>query len=132
MTTTSQFTPAPRNDAVVEEGRHPGPQRLLDARLADAIREGKERTGLSWRGLAAETGVSRAHLHNLASGRRVPSQRVAGILVNTLDLNYEIADGLRAVAAPNWRERLDRWPGGLGVPPYPMGDAAVPVSSAIR
>ena len=105
MTPTTQITPVSMDTGVTTEDAHLGPQRHLDARLADAIREGKEATGLSWRGLAAETGVSRSHLNHLSLGLRVPSRRVAGILINALDLDDEIARELRAVAVPTWWER---------------------------
>lgn len=65
----------------------------------------KEATGLSWRGLADATGICRAHLNHMSLGRRVPSQRVAGILINALDLDYETAVGLWEVAVPTWWER---------------------------
>jgi cyanate lyase len=103
MTITTQFTPVPRNNAGVEEARHLG-QRHLDARLADAIRNGKDATGLSWRELAAETGISRAHLNNLSLGKRVPSRLTAQVLIDALNLDDDIADELRAVAMPMWWE----------------------------
>jgi transcriptional regulator with XRE-family HTH domain len=105
MIPTTSVAPAPMDATATKEDAHPGPQRYLDPRLADAIRAGKEATGLSWRGLAAATGVSRAHLNHLSLGRRVPSRRVVGILINALDLDYETAKGLRAVATPTWWER---------------------------
>jgi cyanate lyase len=107
MTITTQFTPVPEINAVTEGRLHAGPQRHLDARLADAIRAGKDLTGLSWRALAAETGISRAHLNNLSLGRRVPSRQTAQVLIDALNLDRDIADELRAVAAPMWWERLD-------------------------
>ena len=107
MITTAQFAPVRRNNTTTNETRHAGPQRHLDARLADAIRAGKDATGLSWRGLAAETGVSRAHLNHLSLGKRVPSRLTAQILIDALNLDDEIADELRAVATPMWWERLD-------------------------
>jgi ribosome-binding protein aMBF1 (putative translation factor) len=108
MTITTQFTPVPESNTTTERRRHPGPQRHLDARLASAIRAGKEATGLSWRALAAETGISRAHLNNLSLGKRVPSRQTAQVLIDALNLDRDIADELRAVAAPPWWERLDR------------------------
>ena len=108
MTTTAQFTPVPRSTTATEGRPHPGPQRHLDDDLAHAIRAGKDATGLSWRGLAAETGVSRAHLNNLSLGRRVPSRQTAEVLIDTLGLNDEVAEELRRAAARDWRERLDR------------------------
>ena len=108
MTTTAQFTPVPRSTAATEGRPHPGPQRHLDDDLAHAIRAGKDATGLSWRGLAAETGVSRAHLHNLSLGTRIPSRRTAQVLIDALDLDDDIADELRAAATSMWWERLDR------------------------
>lgn len=108
MTTTTQFTAVPESNAVVENRRHPGPQRRLDARLANAIRAGKERSGLSWRGLAAETGISRSFLNGLSLGRRVPSRRTAEVLVAALNLDGDIADELRAAAARPWWERTEQ------------------------
>jgi cyanate lyase len=105
MNPTTPVAPVPMDATAIKEDPHPGPQRFLDRRLADAIRVGKERSGLSWRGLAAETGISTAHLNHLSLGKRVPSRRVVGILVNALDLDYETAKALRDVATPNWWER---------------------------
>ena len=93
------------SDTAIKEDTHPGPQRYLDRRLANAIRRGKEESGLSWRGLAAETGISTAHLNHMSLGKRVPSTRVVGILINFLDLDCETAQGLWAVAVPSWWER---------------------------
>jgi ribosome-binding protein aMBF1 (putative translation factor) len=104
-TTDTPVAPAPMSDTAIKEDTHPGPQRFLNPRLANAIRVGKERTGLSWRGLAAETGISTAHLNHMSLGKRVPSRRVVGILINALDLDYETAKALRDVAAPTWWER---------------------------
>ena len=83
------------------------PRRHLAPHLAAAVRNGKHRSGLSWRGLAAETGISRAHLNNLSLGRRVPSRRTAEVIIDALGLDADIADELRAAAAPMWWERLD-------------------------
>jgi ribosome-binding protein aMBF1 (putative translation factor) len=105
MNPTATVAPDPIGVKAPKRDSHPGPQRHLDRRLADAIRAGKERTGLSWRGLAAETGISHSHLHHLSVGKRVPSRRVAGILINALDLDYEIARELWTVATPSWWER---------------------------
>ena len=63
--------PAPMSDTATKEDIHPGPQRHLDARLADAIRDGKEATGLSWRGLAAVTrSEDNMNIHAKAQLRR--------------------------------------------------------------
>ena len=105
MTPTAPVDPDPIGATASAKDGHPGPQRHLDPRLADAIRVGKERTGLSWRGLSAVTGISRAHLNHMSLGRRVPSRRVAGILINALDLDYETAKELREVATPTWWEQ---------------------------
>jgi cyanate lyase len=105
MNPTTPVDPAPMRATATTGDSHPGPQRHLDPRLAAAIRVGKERTGLSWRGLAAETGISTAHLNHLSLGKRVPSRRVVGILINALDLDYETAKALRAAAATTWWER---------------------------
>ena len=105
MNPTTPVHPAPMRATAIKEDAHPGPQRYLDPRLANAIRRGKEESGLSWRGLATETGISTAHLNHMSLGRRVPSRRVAGILINFLDLDYETARELWAVAVPSWWER---------------------------
>jgi ribosome-binding protein aMBF1 (putative translation factor) len=105
MNPTTPVALAPMDATAIKEDAHPGPQRHLDARLADAIREAKERTGLSWRGLAAATGISTPHLNHLSLGRRVPSRKVAETLIYTLRLDDEVAEGLRAVATPMWWER---------------------------
>ena len=97
MTTTAPPRPAPIQ-----------PQRHLAPHLAHAIRAGKDATGLSWRGLAAETGISRAHLNHLSLGKRIPSRRTAQVLIDTFDFDDEIADELRAVAAPMWWERAEQ------------------------
>jgi ribosome-binding protein aMBF1 (putative translation factor) len=105
MNPTAPDTPCPMGVVPIEEDPHPGPQRHLDQRLADAIRVGKERSGLSWRGLAAATGISRAHLNHLSLGRRVPSRRVVDVLIRALSLDDDIAEELREVATPMWWER---------------------------
>ena len=84
------------------------PQRDFPEHLAAAIREGKEATGLSWRQFARVVGRSRAHLNNISLGKRVPSRETAEALIDTLNLDGDIADQLRAAAAPNWWERIDR------------------------
>lgn len=104
-TTDTPVAPAPMSDTAIKEDGHPGPQRHLDARLADAIKAGKEATGLSWRGLAARTGISHSYLHHLSHGRRVPSRRTAEVLIYALGLDDEIAEGLREVATPTWWAR---------------------------
>ena len=105
MTATAPVDPDPIGVAAATKDGHPGPQRHLDPRLADAIRSGKEGSGLSWRGLAAETGISHSYLHHLSHGRRVPSRRTAEVLIYALRLDDEVAEGLRAVATPTWWER---------------------------
>jgi cyanate lyase len=105
MNPTTPVAPVPMDATALKEDTHPGPQRHLDARLADAIRTGKEATGLSWRGLAAATGISTPHLNHLSLGRRVPSRRVAETLIAALRLDDEIAEELRTVATPMWWER---------------------------
>jgi ribosome-binding protein aMBF1 (putative translation factor) len=85
--------------------RHPGPQRYLAPHLAEAIRTGKEATGLSWRQFAEVVGRSSSHLNNISLGKRVPSVETAELLIDALDLNGDIADELRAAATPMWFER---------------------------
>lgn len=83
------------------------PQRHLAPHLAAVIRDGKEATGMSWREFARVVGRSRAHLNLISLGKRVPSRETAEALIETLNLDGDIADELRAAAAPNWWERLD-------------------------
>lgn len=85
-----------------------GPQRHLAPHLAEAIRSGKEATGLSWREFAEVLGRSHSHLNNLSLGKRVPSRETAELLIEALDLNGDIADELRAAASPMWWERDGR------------------------
>jgi cyanate lyase len=87
-----------------------GPQRYLAPHLAAAIRTGKEATGLSWREFAKVVGRSHSHLNNLSLGKRVPSRETAELLIDALDLEGDIADGLRVAASPPWWERdRRRW-----------------------
>lgn len=83
----------------------PGPQRYLAPHLADAIRSGKEATGLSWREFAKVVGRSHSHVNNLSLGKRVPSRETAEALIDTLNFKGDIADDLRAAATPMWWER---------------------------
>jgi cyanate lyase len=85
-----------------------GPQRYLAPHLAEAIREGKEATGLSWRQFAKVVGRSHSHLNNLSLGKRVPSQQTAELLIEALDLRGDLADELREAAVAPWRERDGR------------------------
>jgi ribosome-binding protein aMBF1 (putative translation factor) len=82
-----------------------GPQRYLAPHLAEAIRTGKESTGLSWRQFAKVVGRSHSHLNNISLGKRVPSRETAELLIDTLGLKGEIAAELRATATPMWWER---------------------------
>jgi len=105
MTAATPVAMVPMDTVAIKGDDHPGPQRHLDRLLADAIKAGKEATGLSWRGLAAATGISTPHLNHLSLGRRVPSRRVAETLIYALRLDDEVAEGLRKVATPMWWER---------------------------
>jgi cyanate lyase len=107
MTITSQFTPMPMNGTAVEEGRHPGPQRYLDSRLAKAIGAAKDLTGMSWRALAARTGISRAHLNHLSLGKRVPSHRTTEVLISALGLDETVAEELRAASVSTWPHNVE-------------------------
>jgi transcriptional regulator with XRE-family HTH domain len=81
------------------------PRRYLDPRLAAAIRGAKEESGMSWREIGRECGVSHSFLIQLAHGKRVPSTRTAGAVVDVLDLERDVADELMDAAAPMWLER---------------------------
>lgn len=85
------------------------PQRYLAPHLAQAIREGQQATGLSWREFAKVVGRSRSHLNLISLGKRVPSRETAELLIETLDLDVEIADELLAVAPRMWWERDTSW-----------------------
>jgi cyanate lyase len=106
MTITTQFTPVPKSNAVTEGRPHPGPQRYLNARLAHAIRAGKDATGLSWRELAVRTGISRAHLNHLSLGRRAPSHQTTEALIAALDLDEGVAEELRAASVSTWPHNI--------------------------
>ena len=94
ITQTAPTTPVPTE-----------PQRFLAPHLAQAIRDGKEATGLSWREFAKIVGRSRSHLNYISLGKRVPSLETAELLIDVLNLRGDIADELRAVAPPMWWER---------------------------
>jgi cyanate lyase len=94
MTASAPLRPAPIH-----------PQRHLAPHLAAAIRDGKEATGMSWREFAIVVGRSRAHVHLISQGKRVPSRLTAQMLIDALSLDRDIADELRAAAAPMWWER---------------------------
>jgi cyanate lyase len=93
-TQTAPTTPSPT-----------GPQRYLPPHLAEAIRTGKEATGLSWREFAKVVGRSHSHLNNLSLGKRVPSRETAEALIDTLNLKGDIAEEFRAAAVPMWWQR---------------------------
>jgi transcriptional regulator with XRE-family HTH domain len=83
------------------------PRRFLPHRLAEAIAEAKQQSGMSWRELGRQCGVSHSHLIHLARGRRVPSARTVDAIADVLRLDPAISDELRAVAAPMRWQRLD-------------------------
>jgi hypothetical protein len=87
-------------DTSVPHGYQPtiAPRRHLDPEVAESIAEAKTRSGLSWRRLAALTGVSHPHLVLLAQGKRVPSTVTADQIISVLPMTLEQAEALRAVA----------------------------------
>jgi hypothetical protein len=62
------------------------PLRHLDPDVARSIADAKTRTGLSWRRLAALTGVSHPHLVLLSQGKRVPSTVTAERIIVVLPM----------------------------------------------
>ena len=60
------------------------PRRHLDPDVARSIADAKTRSGLSWRRLAALTGVSHPHLVLLSQGKRVPSMVTAERIIAVL------------------------------------------------
>lgn len=74
------------------------PRRYLDPRLAGAISESKEQSGLTWREISARCGVSHSHLVNLAGGKRVPSRRTVFAIAEVLRLGEHVLTDLLEVA----------------------------------
>jgi transcriptional regulator with XRE-family HTH domain len=74
------------------------PRRHLPPRLAEAIRDAKLASRLSWRELSRRSGVSHPHLCLIAQGKRVPSQEVVEAIAHVLPLNPEVLADLRDVA----------------------------------
>lgn len=77
------------------------PRRFLESRLAEAIAEAKQRSGMSWRELGRQCGVSHSHLIHLAHGRRVPSTRTVDAIADVLSLDSDTVYGLRSATAPS-------------------------------
>ena len=84
----------------METARPWKPQRWLDPRLAGAIAEAKNLTGLTWRQLAVLTGVSHPHLVNLAKGRRVPTDVTLENMADFMPIDPDALEELRQVAVP--------------------------------
>jgi hypothetical protein len=74
------------------------PQRHLDPTVARSIADAKNRTGLSWRRLAALTDVSHPHLVLLSQGKRVPSTVTAGRIAEVLPMTPEEQEALLGAA----------------------------------
>jgi DNA-binding XRE family transcriptional regulator len=84
----------------IERWRVPWPANFaVDSRFANgelivmrnhaSLNEAIKRSGLPFRKLASELGVSAGHLHDLASGRRKPSLALAVALHQRFDLPLE-------------------------------------------
>ncbi len=76
------------------------PHRYLPPHLAAAIAGAKQRTGMSWRELGRQCGVSHSFLIQLAHGKRVPSTRTVDAITDVLVLDPHVVTGLRAIASP--------------------------------
>lgn len=74
------------------------PQRYLNSELAGAVAEAKLRTGLTWRELAAVTGISYSHLVLIAQGKRVPSDVTVEMIADVLPIAPGALEGLRRIA----------------------------------
>ena len=95
-------TSYPMETTHLMETAHRGqPLRYLDPEVARSIAEAKARTGLSWRRIAALTGVSHPHLVLLSQGRRVPSLYTADRIIDVLPMTLEQAEALRSASTPN-------------------------------
>jgi transcriptional regulator with XRE-family HTH domain len=86
------------------------PRRHLPADLAEAIRDAKLASRLSWRELSRRSGVSHPHLCLISRGRRVPSREVARRIINALGLDGDTArwlldEAVEREAAPPGRPR---------------------------
>ena len=62
--------------------------------LGDAIRAGRERTGLTQAELAGEFGISKSAVNQWESGKNVPDARKLGRLVQLLGLDPAVAAGV--------------------------------------
>jgi transcriptional regulator with XRE-family HTH domain len=97
MTATNESTTYPMETTYLRQPPQQ-PLRHLDPAVARSIADAKTRTGLSWRRLAALTGVSHPHLVLLAQGKRVPSMVTADRIISVLPLTADEQDALRGVA----------------------------------
>jgi len=97
MTTTDYPTTVPMETS---HRRQPPqqPLRYLDPDVARSIADAKTRSGLSWRRLAALTGVSHPHLVLLSKGRRVPSLVTAERIITVLPMSAGEEAALRDAA----------------------------------
>jgi transcriptional regulator with XRE-family HTH domain len=104
--------PTTRN--VVETATSWKPRRHLPPGLAQAVRNSKLTSGLSWRAIAERSGASHSHLVLVAQGKRVPSRQVAQRIIAALDIDDDTARWLldeaveRAPAPPGSRGRVLR------------------------
>ena len=97
MTTTDYPTTAPVATSYLRQPpQHP--LRHLDPDVARSIADAKTRTGLSWRRLAALTGVSHPHLVLLSQGKRVPSTVTAERIIAVLPMSAGEQAALRDAA----------------------------------
>jgi transcriptional regulator with XRE-family HTH domain len=74
------------------------PNRLVDIRFAQRMRELLAERGLSYRALAARTYYSRGYLHDLATGRKSPTPETARRLDGALGAQGELAGYADAAA----------------------------------
>ena len=97
MTSTNQSTEFPLETSYL---RQPplAPLRHLNPGVARSIADAKTRTGLSWRRLAAITGVSHPHLVLLSQGKRVPSTVTTERIIAVFPMAPQEQEALRAVA----------------------------------
>jgi transcriptional regulator with XRE-family HTH domain len=92
-------TRPPHTTNVVETITTWQPRRTLPPDLAEAVRDAKRTSRLSWREIAGRTGLSHSHLVLVAQGARLPSREVVDAIARVLPIEAEIVNELRDVAA---------------------------------